>query len=158
MNTTVTFIELAGLAIIILLCPYYSALTQIDYYEMPPAVLDLPICRGNGDSSSPHILCLLWLRKSGKYFGGDQKCKQSDTKGFDNLDHSYTAVYILVTLSAITLVGWERTVIVGSTTCNCCRKSFWQDGYSSPSAIALFATSNTVLMMLISGSRIIYGM
>ncbi len=45
MNTTFTFIELAGLAIIIL-APLLFGSHQIDYYEMPPGVADMPLSAG----------------------------------------------------------------------------------------------------------------
>ena len=114
-----------------LLLPYYSALHQIDYYEMPPGVTDMPIFAGAiVTSSSPRVfLCLLWLRKSGKYFRGDQKCEQSDTKGFDNLDRSYDCSLYSCCLVCHYSCRVGRVVIIGSTTCNCSRKSFWQDGY-----------------------------
>jgi basic amino acid/polyamine antiporter, APA family len=69
-----------------------------------------------------------------------------------------TAVYILVALSAITLVGWEELSLSEAPLATAAERVFGKMGITVLSAIALFATSNTVLMMLISGSRIIYGM
>ena len=68
-----------------------------------------------------------------------------------------TILYILVSFSAVNIIGWERlagskaplTEVVSSIIPN----SDWLFSF-----IALFATANTSLILLIVGSRILYGM
>ena len=132
---------------------------QTDYYEMPPAVAEMPLSAGAIVAGSrAHILCILWLRKSSKYLRGDQECKQSDTKGFSNLNRDYNCNLYSCCLVCYQSRRVERTVIVRSTACITAERAFGKTGVTALSTIALFATSNTVLMMMISGSRIIFGM
>ncbi|HEX2472451.1 MAG TPA: amino acid permease, partial [Nitrososphaera sp.] len=108
MNTTFTFIELAGLSIIILAALLFGS-HQIDYYEMPPAVADMPLSAGAIVAGAGLIFFA--------YYGFENLANISEeTKNASKvipkaLIISITitsAVYILVALSAITLVGWEE--------------------------------------------------
>ena len=45
MNTAFTFVELAGLGIIIVAVLLWGS-NQTDYYEMPPAVAEMPLSAG----------------------------------------------------------------------------------------------------------------
>jgi amino acid transporter len=69
-----------------------------------------------------------------------------------------TLVYILVALSSSALVGWKELSLSDAPLALAAEKAFGNQGVIMLSLIALFATANTSLMMLISGSRIIYGM
>ena len=68
-------------------------------------------------------------------------------------------IYVLVSISSIVLVGWkefcssEAPLAVVATP-----KTFGNYGIVMLTVIALFATTNTVLMMLVSEYRIIFGM
>jgi basic amino acid/polyamine antiporter, APA family len=68
-----------------------------------------------------------------------------------------TVVYILVALSALDLVGWKELSLSDAPLATTAGKVFGDRGTIMLSIIALFATSNTVLMMLVAGSRIIFG-
>jgi basic amino acid/polyamine antiporter, APA family len=68
-----------------------------------------------------------------------------------------TAFYILVAISTSALVGWKGLSLSEAPLSLAAEKAFGGQGIIILSLIALFATSNTALMMLISGSRIIYG-
>lgn len=158
MNTTFTFIELAGLAIIILAALLFGS-TQIDYYEMPPTVAEKPLSAGAIIAGAGLIFFA--------YYGFENLANISEeTKNARKVIPKAliisivvtTAVYILVTLSAISLVGWEELSLSEAPLASAAERAFGKMGITVLSAIALFATSNTVLMMLISGSRIIYGM
>ena len=108
MNTIFTFIELAGLAIIILAALLFGS-TQIDYYEMPPAVAEMPLSAGAIVAGAGLIFFA--------YYGFENLANISEeTKNARKVIPKAliisivvtTAVYILVALSAITLVGWEE--------------------------------------------------
>jgi APA family basic amino acid/polyamine antiporter len=68
-----------------------------------------------------------------------------------------TAFYILVAISTSALVGWKGLSLYEAPLSLAAEKAFDGQGVIILSLIALFATSNIALMMLISGSRIIYG-
>jgi APA family basic amino acid/polyamine antiporter len=66
-------------------------------------------------------------------------------------------IYILIAISAISLVGWHDLYLSEAPLAKAAEKASGTVGTFILSVIALFATSNTVLMMLVSGSRLIYG-
>jgi APA family basic amino acid/polyamine antiporter len=158
MNTTFTFIELAGLAIIILAAILFGS-HQIDYFEMPPAVAEMSMSAGAIVAASSLIFFA--------YYGFENLANiAEETKNASKVIPKAliisiavtTAVYILVALSAITLLGWEELSSSEAPLASAAERAFGKMGVFVLSTIALFATSNTVLMMLISGSRIMYGM
>ncbi|MGB8133931.1 MAG: APC family permease, partial [Nitrososphaeraceae archaeon] len=68
-----------------------------------------------------------------------------------------TVFYILVAISTSARVGWKELSLTEAPLSLAAERAFGGQGVIILSTIALFATSNTALMMLISGSRIIYG-
>lgn len=68
-----------------------------------------------------------------------------------------TVVYILVAISALELVGWKELSESDAPLAAAAGRVFGEKGTFMLSVIALFATLNTVLMMLVAGSRMIYG-
>ncbi len=158
MNTTFTFVELAGLAIIILAAILFGS-HQIDYFEMPPAVAEMSMSSGAIVAAASLIFFA--------YYGFENLANISEeTKNASKVIPKAliisiavtTAVYILVALSAITLLGWEELSSSEAPLASAAERAFGKMGVVVLSTIALFATSNTVLMMMISGSRIMYGM
>ncbi|MDD4127099.1 MAG: amino acid permease [Methanomicrobium sp.] len=65
-------------------------------------------------------------------------------------------LYIAVAISIVSIGGWEEIAGSPNPFAKIAGVAF-PEGYTLFSAIALFATANTVLLMLLSGSRIIYG-
>lgn len=158
MNTTFTFIELAGIAIIILAALLFGS-HQIDYYEMPPAVAEMPLSAGAIAAAASLIFFA--------YMGFENLANISEeTKNASKVIPKaliisivvISAVYILVALSALALVGWKELSLSEAPLASAAESAFGKIGVTVLSAIALFATSNTVLLMLISGSRIMFGM
>lgn len=68
-----------------------------------------------------------------------------------------TAIYILVGLSALGLVDWQVLGSAPAPLATVAQAGWGGDAFVVLSAIALFATANTVLILLISTSRIVYG-
>jgi APA family basic amino acid/polyamine antiporter len=68
-----------------------------------------------------------------------------------------TIIYVLVAVSTVALVGWEELSNSTAPLAIAASKALGNNGIIVLTILALFATTNTVLMMLISGSRIIFG-
>lgn len=68
-----------------------------------------------------------------------------------------TIIYILVAISTVALVGWEEISRSNAPLALAASKALGNNGIITLTILALFATTNTVLMILISGSRIIFG-
>jgi APA family basic amino acid/polyamine antiporter len=159
MNTAFTMIEIAGLAIIIGAAFALGLPGQTDYYEMPPAV------------TSPSLALAAILGAAGlvffAYFGFENLANVAEeTKNARKaipvaLVASIaitTAIYMLVAVSAVALAGWEGLSSTGAPLALAAQKAFGSTGVVMLSSIALFATTNTVLVLLVASSRIMYGM
>ncbi|MEF8847869.1 MAG: amino acid permease [Candidatus Thermoplasmatota archaeon] len=68
-----------------------------------------------------------------------------------------TIIYILVGISAVSVVSWEKLSTSSAPLSIVAEEVFGGYSFLILSGIALFSTFNTVLVMLLSGSRIIYG-
>lgn len=68
-----------------------------------------------------------------------------------------TVLYILVALSAVNILGWERLAASKAPLTEAVSSVIPNSDFMF-SLIALFATANTALILLIVGSRILYGM
>jgi APA family basic amino acid/polyamine antiporter len=163
MNVTFTIIELIGLLIIILAGFWIGSPSNTNYFEMPDKISGL---------SEPSALLM-----TGAIFGGAGLIFFA-YYGFENIvniaDETKnpakvipkallisiavtSAIYILVAISTSALVGWKAMSLSEAPLSLAAEKAFGGQGIIILSFIALFATSNTALMMLISGSRIVYG-
>lgn len=69
-----------------------------------------------------------------------------------------TVLYILVAVSTISLADWRELEKSTAPLAYAASQVMGQKAFSIMSYIALFATSNTVLILLIVGSRMMYGM
>jgi APA family basic amino acid/polyamine antiporter len=70
-----------------------------------------------------------------------------------------TAVlYVLVAIAVVSLVDWQELGVSSYPIALAASKSMGESGFLAMSVIALFATSNTVLILLIVNSRMLFGM
>lgn len=69
-----------------------------------------------------------------------------------------TILYVLVSISAVSIMPWQELSASKAPLADAAGKILGSSVYSLVSIIALFATANTVLFMLLAGSRLIYGM
>ena len=69
-----------------------------------------------------------------------------------------TVLYILVSIAAVSIVGWEKLAASDAPLALVAQVAFGQKAFFVLSVIALFATFNTVLVTLIATSRMMYGM
>lgn len=162
-NTAFTFIELAGLVLIIIAGIWLGSPEKTDYFEIP----------GNVDlfKIPSNVVIGVLLSSTGliffAYYGFENIVNISEeTKTPTRIIPLAvlfsiiitTVVYVVVALAVTTLVGWEELSQSQAPLALVAERALGKNGDFILSVIALFATSNTCLMMLISGSRIIYGM
>jgi APA family basic amino acid/polyamine antiporter len=69
-----------------------------------------------------------------------------------------TLIYILTSLSVVGLVGWKELSLSNAPLALAASKVFGQNAFLLLTFIALFATANTVLIILIVTARMLYGM
>ena len=158
-NTSFALIELAGLVLIIVAGFLLSPSLNTDYLKMPPLV------------TSPTLALTAILGGTGlvyfAYFGFEnlaniaeetRNAHRTIPKALIASIAITTVIYVLVALAAVALVGWEALSSTKAPLAFAAERAFGRTGIIMLSSIALFATSNTVLMLLVSASRIIFGM
>jgi APA family basic amino acid/polyamine antiporter len=69
-----------------------------------------------------------------------------------------TTLYLLVAVSAVAVVGWERLAAAESPLSEVMQEALGGQAPDAIAVVALFSTGNTVLLMIVAGSRLIYGM
>lgn len=68
-----------------------------------------------------------------------------------------TVIYILVGLSAVSIIPWQELSSSNAPLADVASTVFGDRSFIILSGIALFSTFNTVLMSLLAGSRLVYG-
>jgi basic amino acid/polyamine antiporter, APA family len=163
LNTIFTFIELAGLVLIVIIGLWLGSPIETDYFEIP----------GNVDlfEIPSNIVISVLLSSTGliffAYYGFENIVNiAEETRNPTRVIPKAvilsiiitTVIYVVVAFAITALVGWKELSQSEAPLALVAEKALGRSGVLILSAIALFATSNTCLMMLISGSRIIYGM
>lgn len=150
MNIIFTIIEAAGLAIVI-----WAGMTitgvEIDYFEMP-----------HGFSGIFSAFTLVFFAYIGfeniANIAEEIKNPRKVLPRAIILAVSITAiVYILVSISAVRVLDWQALDASFAPLSDVIKTALGQEWGFGILIIALFATTNTVLIMLVSGSRILYG-
>ena len=159
MNTIFTLVELAGLAIIIGAGLFIASPAAENYYEMPPTITSGPLAAGAILGAAGLVFFA--------YFGFENLANLAEETRNPRkaipvaLVASIvitTVIYVLVAVSAIALVGWDELSSTDAPLALAAEKAFGRTGTVLMSSIALFATTNTVLALLVAGSRIVFGM
>ena len=146
-----TAIEALGLVFIIIMgIPY---LGSVNYLEMSPS----------GFSGIFQAAALIFFA----FIGFEEMVKLSEEvkdpernipRGLILAISASIILYIMVALSAVSVLGWERLSQSSAPFANIAFAALGKNASSIISVMALFATTNTVLLMLLASSRIIYGM
>lgn len=145
-----TLIEVAGLVFIIFIgIPY---LGNVDYFEMPHGL--------NGVFEASALVFFAYIGFEGivKLSEETKSPEKTIPKGLLLAIVVSIVLYILVAISAVSVIGWEKLSASDAPFAAVAFKALGSDAFIVLSVIALFATSNTVLMMLLASSRITYGM
>jgi len=145
-----TLIETAGLLMVIYIgLPH---LGSVDYLEMP-----------HGLSGVFEAAALIFFA----YMGFEEMVKLSEETRNPEKNMPIALIlalaitislYMLVALSVVSVVSWETLAATEAPFAEVAAEALGADAFVVISAIALFATANTVLLMLLAASRIAYGM
>ena len=159
-NSIFTIVEVSGLVLIVIAGILIGSYSETNFLELPKAA------SASFDSAILPILtstALIFFA----YYGFENISNLSEeTKNPTRVIPKAllisilitSVIYILVAISSIALAGWKELSSSEAPLAVAAAKAFGNYGIISLSVIALFATTNTVLMMLVSGSRIIFGM
>jgi len=156
-NTVLTLIELCGLLIIIAIgLPF---LGKVNYFETPGNAVNL------ADFLQPvaGAAALIFFA----YIGFEDLANVSEETRNPKRTIPIamllslaisTVLYILVSISAVSVLGWQQLSQSTAPIASVAQKAFGPDAFTLLALIALCSTANTVLIALISVSRRIFGM
>ncbi|MEM2785406.1 MAG: APC family permease [Candidatus Nitrosotenuis sp.] len=150
-NIVFTIVEAAGLALVIWLGLVIFGDVEVNYFEMP-----------FGFSGVFAAFTLVFFAYIGfeniANIAEEIKNPRKVLPRAIILAISITAViYILVSLSAVRILSWQELDASVAPLADVIKNALGQQWQTVILFIALFATTNTVLIMLVSGSRILYG-
>src|SRR3989304_3350330 len=145
-----TLIESAGLVLIFFIgLPY---LGKVDYFEMPQGLA------GVFQASALVFFAYTGFESIVKLSEETKSPEKTISKGLIFAIIISVVLYILVAISAVSVVGWEELSRSDAPLADIAFSAFGSNAFILLTIIALFATANTVLLMMLGSSRIIYGM
>ena len=152
MNTIFALVTIAGLAIIIGLGIFFEAPDSINYFEAP-----------NGITGIVLAFVLIFFAFIGfedmANVAEEVRRPQKTIPRAIILSVVITGViYILVALSSVKILNWQELGSSAAPLADVATRGLGVGGGITLSAIALFATASTVLITLVAGARILYGM
>lgn len=166
-NCIFTIIELLGLFIIIFIGFIFGSFSNINFLESPISNIHQNSNNNNYFLTSIGIVFGASAIIFFAYYGFENipNIAEETKNPSKTISRSIllsititTIVYVLVVISSLGLVTWQELSSSNVPLSLILEKVFENKGNIIISIMALFATTNTVLMMLISSSRIIYGM
>ncbi|HPT19319.1 MAG TPA: APC family permease [Methanothrix sp.] len=146
-----TAIEASGLVLVVLIgLPY---LGRVDYFEMSPLGLS-----GIFQASALIFFAFLGFEEMVKLSEEAKDPEKNIPKALILAISGSIVIYIMVALSAVSVLGWQALSRSPAPFADIAYSALGQEASVVLSVMALFATANTVLLMLVASSRIIYGM
>ena len=149
-NTISAIIEFAGLIIIIILG--FNKLGSVNYLEMPHGF------SGVFSSAALVFFAYMGFESIIKLEEETKNPEKTIPKGIVYSVIISAVVYVLVAVSAVSIIGWEDLSKSEAPLADVAAAAFGPMAFFVLGIIALFSTSNTVLITLVTTSRMIYGM
>lgn len=147
---SMTLIEVAGIVMVILIgLPY---LGRVDYLEMP---LGIP---GLLQASALVFFAYMGFEEMVKLSEETRNPERTIPVALVIALAISTLLYVLVSVAAVSVVGWEQLSTSRAPFAEVAAVALGPTAFTLISVIALFATANTALMMMLASSRITYGM
>lgn len=151
-NTIFAIITAGGLGLIIFLGFTFETTESIDYFDAPLGITGIVLA-----------FVLIFFAFIG--FEDMANVAEEVKKPQKNLPRGIIlsiaitgVIYVLVSLAAIRVVNWAELGQSAAPLAEIAQRSIGVGGGLTLSVIALFATASTVLITLIAGARILYGM
>ncbi|HXV67012.1 MAG TPA: amino acid permease [Nitrosopumilaceae archaeon] len=151
-NIIFTIIEAAGLVIIIYVGFTFATPEPVEYFESPTGISGIVIA-----------FVLLFFAFVG--FEDMANVAEEVKRPSRTIPKAILisvvitgVIYVLVSLAVVRVVNWQDLGASAAPLATVAERAFGSGGHVLLSSIALFATTNTVLITLIAGSRMLYGM
>lgn len=145
-----TLIEAGGLIFIFLIgIPF---LGDVDYFDMPNGI------KGIYEASALIFFAYIGFEGIVKFSEETKNPEKNIPKALVLAILISIILYVLVAFSSVSVVGWERLSESDAPFALVAVTAMGDDAFFLLTIIALFATANTVLLILLSASRMTYGM
>lgn len=145
-----TLVEIAGLVLIIFIgIPYFG---KVDYFEMPKGIA------GVFQASALVFFAYTGFESIVKLSEETRNPEKTIPRGLMLSIAISIVLYVLVAISAVSVIGWEKLAGSEAPFADLALFAIGSSGFFILAVIALFSTANTVLLMMLGSSRIMYGM
>lgn len=151
-NTTFAIITAAGLGLIIFLGFTIDITEPIDYFDAPQGLTGIIL------AFVLIFFAFIGFEDIANVAEEVKKPEKTIPKGIILSIAITGAIYILVSITAIRVVNWSELGQSAAPLAEIAKRTLGFEGGFTLSMIALFATASTVLITLVAGSRILYGM
>ncbi len=157
-NIVATAIEMLGLLIIIALG--VSFFGNVNYLEVPgnAAPFSLDFFTSILAATAIIFFAYLGFEEMANMSEETKNAKKTIPKALLIALAVSTIIYILVSIAAVSAVPWNELSQSKAPLATVAEKAFGANAYFLLAVMALFATANTVLILLIVTSRMLYGM
>jgi APA family basic amino acid/polyamine antiporter len=154
-NVISTTAEIVGLVFVIIIGLYFLGTTgtSVNYFEIPETVGFAGIL----SATALIIFAYIGFEHVANISEETRNAKKVIPKAIVIAISITTIIYILVAISAIGVLGWEALSKSKAPLTEVVSKVVGSDASMLMSILALFATSSTVLVLLVVTSRILYG-
>jgi APA family basic amino acid/polyamine antiporter len=145
-----TVVEAAGLLFVVAIgLPFW---TTVDYLEMPHGLA------GVSGAASLIFFAYLGFDELGNFAEEMRRPERDLPRALAVAMAASTAIYLAVALSAVGAVGWRELAASSAPLARVAGTVLGARADTTLSVVALAATGNTVLLLLVAGSRSVYGM
>jgi len=145
-----TLIEAAGIVFVILIG--LPALGSVDYFTMPNGA------SGVFKGAALVFFAFMGFEEMVKLAEETKNPEQTIPRAILLALGIAVALYMLVTVSAVSVLGWERLASSSAPFAEIAGAVLGENAFAVITMVALFATANTALLLLVAASRLAYGM
>ena len=151
-NVIFTVIEVTGLILIIIIGFTFSTPEPVNYIESPSGIPGIAI------AFVLIFFAFIGFEDMANIAEEVKKPKKTLPRAIILSVIISGVVYILVSLAVVRVVNWEELANSAAPIALVAQRGLGSEAHILLSAIALFAITNTVLITLVAGSRMFYGM
>ncbi|MBI5332188.1 MAG: amino acid permease [Candidatus Aenigmarchaeota archaeon] len=146
-----TLIEIAGLLIVIVIG--FPQIGSVDYFEIPSSGFTSIFA-----AASLIFFAYLGFEEMSRLGEESKNPRKTLPKALIISIIISTILYMLVAVTAVSVVSWQSLAVSNAPLADVVATVLGSNAFMLIAVIALFATANTVLFIMLAGSRIMYGM
>lgn len=149
-NIVCTILEAGGLVLIVILALRFIG--RVNYFEMPNGYV------GVFSAASLIFFAFIGFESIIKLSEETKNPTKIIPKALILSIIISTILYILVAIAAVSVLGWEKLGASNAPLADVAAAAMGSNAFIMLAIIALFSTANTILIILVTTSRIMYGM